>query len=66
MQREETRRQLIGRIRDQKREIAQLLKDAESWNDNNRWGESVDVGLDELYAFNAELDGMLRELTRDT
>ena len=54
VQPEETRRQLIGRVREQKREIAQLIQDIESWNDNNRRGESVDVvGENEDEAFEA-------------
>lgn len=56
------RGRLIAEIRRQKAKIAQLIQDVESWNENNPWGELVDVGLDELFAENAELDRMLQSL----
>lgn len=60
-----TRGELLARIRQQKRKIAQLLQDREAWNENNRGGETVDAGLEELTELNACLDRMIAELSAD-
>jgi len=65
LSRPEQRANLLKRLRGQKAGIAQLIQDVESWNDNNPWGESIDVERYGLYAKNAETDAMLKKLMTD-
>lgn len=61
--REKHRKRLLAKIRKGKRDIAELIQDIESWNDNNPRGDYIEPDGDgSLARTNAHYDRMLKEI----